>query len=326
MVYTLTDCPPDKIVQGAIKQAPDEVKALQDLVGAKPDGIFGEKTKKAIWDKYGDVTNPKVFESLPEDIQQKFAEFDKAIGGSKGYFQKPEVCVVEGAPDIVLPDMPGKEGLLHSSGPEAVERPMPRPAQEEPIELYDKQQSDFGKDRSGWGKGDFTIIPTPAEPEAAPVDKGLLHSSPPGQTGLAQIDPVKPDLPKQNPHIAAHGGMWSASAAEGPMGIVSKELPANLSGISEPSAQANLKLSTTMGNAGIADQGMYDKITSAEKSGWKGADGPNTEVAGSWDGNKLSSMFESAVKFVKDTFTEPEVANAPSAPATHFKNTGMGMS
>lgn len=303
MTYVLTDCPPEKIIQGAIKQAPEEVQALQDLVGAKPDGIFGEKTKKAIWEKYGDITNKKVFESLPDDVQKKFAEFDKAIGGSKGYFQQPEVCVVEGVPDLSMPDM----------------------QEEKPGQKYldDKQQSDYGKDRNGWGKGSFTITPTPAVLDESPADKGLLQVSPsdasaPKALGLAQVDPTPKDIitlenrlgDMAAPEIIKLTHTYDLTApaqentfihvAQGPMGVVAKELPANLSGMTEPSGVSDLQLSTAMGSAGISDQSMFDKITSAEKSGWSSADGPNTEVAGSWGGKMLSSAFESATSFVKD--------------------------
>lgn len=306
MTYVLTDCPPEKIIQGAIKQAPEEVQALQDLVGAKPDGIFGEKTKKAIWDKYGDITNKKVFESLPDDVQKKFAEFDKAIGGSKGYFQQPEVCVVEGVPDLSMPDM----------------------QEEKPGQKYldDKQQSDYGKDRNGLlhSSGPEVVErPMARPPQAEQADKGLFQVSPsdtsaPKALGLAQVDPTpKEIITLENrlgdmaaPEIIKLPHTYDLTApaqentfipvAQGPMGVVAKELPANLSGMAEPSAKADLALSTAMGSAGISDQGMFDKITSAEKSGWSSADGPNTEVAGSWGGKMLSSAFESATSFVKD--------------------------
>lgn len=202
-------------------------------------------------------------------------------------------------------------------------RPSVEATEKAPIGLNDKEQSGYGKDQDGWGKGSFTINPTPAVLDEPPADKGLFQVSPsdtsaPKALGLAQVDPTPKDIitlenrlgDMAAPEIIKLPHTYDLTApaqentfipvAQGPVGVVAKELPANLSGMTEPSGVSDLQLSTAMGSAGISDQGMFDKITSAEKSGWSSADGPNTEVAGSWGGKMLSSAFESATSFVKD--------------------------
>lgn len=334
MGYTLTDCPPEEITQGAIRHSKDAIEHMQraaGLEGDDVDGMFGKQTRDALHKKFGDLTNEKVIAGLDPQMQEALKIFNRDVQGSKGYFYQPEECAVDGTVDIVLPDIPTKEGLLHSSGPAAVEPPMARPTEKAPIVLNDKEQSDYGKDQSGWGKGEFAIIPTPAEA----VEKGSLqHASPPAASdpkplGLAQVDPIsteiitlenrlgetaRPELIEPPNDLSTPQANVYTPAAQGPMDVVAKELPENLSGMTEPSGVSDLQLSTALGSAGISDPAIYDKITATEKSGWTGADGPNTAVAGGWAGKMLSSAFESATNFVQDAYASV-TSNLDAAPA-----------
>lgn len=137
--YALTECPPEEVKKGALKKAPAEVAEIQKLVGAKPDGMFGEKTKQAVWEKYGDITNPEVFNALTEDEQQIFADFDEKVGGSKGYYAtKPEECELSGFDGNGFTPPTGKEGQKYynekqaASAAEATETTGPRAR---PVEL-----------------------------------------------------------------------------------------------------------------------------------------------------------------------------------------------
>lgn len=96
------DCPPASPVRrGPIVRMEDTVRRLQEAAGipegSDRDGLFGEKTARALRERYGDLTdrNNPAFRDMPQSLRNDIAEVQRRLGPGMFRQGQDNGCVVQ---------------------------------------------------------------------------------------------------------------------------------------------------------------------------------------------------------------------------------------